>query len=308
MNGGSRDLVVGVDGGGTKTDVIVADLDGDVVATARTGGTNHEMIGIERMIDTLDGVLSEALASAGADRADIAASVFGLAGVDWPSDVEMIDAAIGSLELGGPRWVLNDSQIALRAGCARPWGIVSSVGTGSVTAGRNRDGRWFRTMAIGIGEPSGAGTIVRRALDAVAAHHHRTAGSTVLTNALPTALGMPDALAMFEAISRGRTRGVRHLTPVVTDAAEGGDTVARMIVTEVAGQHAEMVVGVADRLDMLDDEFELVTAGGVHASGGLFREAFAEAIATGCTAATIVPLTTTPALGAVSLALDLLGA
>lgn len=300
-------VVIGIDGGGTTTDVIVADLTGEPVASVTTGPTNHEAIGVTAAVDVLGAAIAEVLALADADRREVAAAVFGLAGIDWPSDVERLDAALGALRLGGPRWIVNDSQVALRAGCTEPWGIVSSVGTGSVTAGRARDGRWFRSMAVGFGEPSGSGTIARRALDAVAAHHHGTAPATELTHAMTEALGAADVLAMFEAITRGGGANLRALAPLVTSMAAEGDTVARSIVADVAAAHADVVIGVAGRLDLVDDDFELVTAGSVHAAGGVFTDAFAESIGARCRGATIVALDTSPAVGAVRLALDLVG-
>ena len=300
-------VVVGLDGGGTTTDVVVADLTGTVLASTTTDGTNHESIGVARMTEVLATAIDEALLAAGAVRADVRVAVFGLAGVDWPSDVVLVGDALSGLGLGGRRVVVNDSRVALRAGCSQPWGIVSSVGTGSVTAGINRAGEWFRTMAVGWGEPSGASTLVTEALHAIAAHHHRTAPATALTDRFLDVLGQPDVPAMFESITRGRPGGVRGRAPLVVEVAAEGDDVARAIVTDVASRHAAMVVGVASRLAMADDEFELVTSGGVHAGGGRFSEVFASAVVADCPNATIVPLTTTPALGAIRLALDELG-
>ncbi len=297
-------VVVGVDGGGTTTDVVVADLTGTVLASATTDGTNHESIGVERMTEVLAAAIDEALRAAGAVRADVRAAVFGLAGVDWPSDVVLVDDALSGLGLGGRHVVVNDSRVALRAGCSQRWGIVSSVGTGSVTAGVNRAGEWFRTMAVGWGEPSGSSTLVTEALHAIAAHHHGTAPATALTDRFLDALGQPDVPAMFESITRSRPGGVRGRAPLVVEVAAEGDGVARAIVADVASRHAAMVVGVASRLAMADDDFELVTSGGVHAGGGRFSEVFVSAVMAGCPNATIVPLTTTPALGAISLALD----
>ena len=51
-----RDVVLGVDGGGTKTDVVVADLTGAVLASVSTAGTNHESIGVEQMTAVLAAV------------------------------------------------------------------------------------------------------------------------------------------------------------------------------------------------------------------------------------------------------------
>ncbi len=66
-----------------------------------------------------------------------------------------------------------------------------------------------------------------------------------------------------------------------------------------------MGTGVARHLDLIDDEFELVTSGGVHAGSELFSQTFAETVAAHCRGATIVPLVEMPAVGAVTLALDL---
>lgn len=301
---GRPGVVVGVDGGGTKTDVVVADLGGAVLSVASAGGTNHESIGVDAATRLLGDVVGEALRDAGASRSDIEFAVFGLAGVDWPSDVDLVDGALAGLGLGGRRLVVNDSRVALRAGCTAPWGIVSSVGTGSVTAGVNRDGEWFRTMAVGWGEPSGSATLVRDALHAIAAHHHGIAAPTSLTQRFLESTDQPDVPSMFETITRRRSDGVDGTAPLVTGAARDGDPVARSIVADVAARHGAMVVGVARRLGMVDSEFELVVSGGVHAGGGLFGEWFASTVASGCPGATIVPLTTMPALGAVSLAID----
>lgn len=304
MTTGGAGVVVGVDGGGTTTDVLVADLAGEVLATVRTGGTNHESIGVDAVVAVLTAALDEALAFADRERSDVVGSVFGLAGVDWPGDVERIDAALATLGLGGDRSVVNDSVVALRAGCARPWGIVSSVGTGSVTAGRGRAGQWFRTMAVGFGEPSGSGTLVSDALHAIAAHHHGIAEPTALTDRLLAELGHRDVPAMFEAITRGRAGGLRRCAPAVTEVAASGDGVARHIVADVARRHVESVVGVARHLDLVDDEFELVTAGAVHAAGGLFTEVFSAGVAAALPGAALAPLAVSPAHGAISIALE----
>jgi len=304
---GMRSVVVGVDGGGTKTDVVVAGLDGTVLATAQAGGANPEGMGAVRMAEVIAQGIDEALGAMGGSRADVAAAAFGLAGVDWDSDVQVVDDALATMGLPGPRTVVNDSQVALRAGCTQAWGIVSSVGTGTVTAGVNRQGRWFRTMAVGWGEPSGSWSMVADSLHAIAAHHHGTGPATLLTELYLEALDHPDVLAMFEAITRGRSSVGGHLAPLLDEAAASGDAVANEVLTRIAGQHAAMVVGVAERLDLADDDFELVTSGGVHSSGGLFEVVFAERVAESCAGVTFVPLRVSPAMGAVSMAIESLG-
>ncbi len=298
-------VVVGVDGGGTKTEVSVADLNGIELARATAGGSNHESIGTEKMAAVIGAAVAEALDAADRHRADAVASAFGLAGVDWDSDVVLVGSALDTLEIPGERVVVNDSRIALRAGCTQTWGMVSNIGTGAVTAGVNRSGTWFRTMAVGWGEPSGSWTLVSDALHAMAAHHHRTGPATALTDLYLEALGYSTVIEMFEAITRRRSTAGGHLAPLVGRAASAGDEVADEILTRVADQHADMVGGVATQLRMLDDDFELVTCGGVHAAGGAFTERFAARVRHHCPGAALTPLDVRPVAGAVSLALEL---
>jgi N-acetylglucosamine kinase-like BadF-type ATPase len=302
-----REVVVGVDGGGTKTDVVVASLDGTTLATSQAGPANWETIGTQAMVDEVGRALDAALSQAGSDRAEVAASAFGLAGVDWASDRRRVDEALAGLGLGGPRVVVNDSMVALRAGCSQPWGIVSSVGTGTVTAGVNREGRWFRTMAVGWGEPTGAWTLVSEALHAIAAHHHGTAPSTLLADRFLAATDLPDVPSLFEAITRGRAPVGPHLAPLLDDAARHGDEVARDIIATTARRHADMVVGVATHLGMLAQEFELVTSGSVHRTGHEhFGPAFATRVHASCPGARLTMLQVSAAQGAVRLAVEAL--
>lgn len=300
-------VVVGVDGGGTTTDAWVAALDGTTLGTGRAGGSNWEMVGHDAMIEQVGLALDAALAAAERARADVVASAFGLAGVDWANDLRPARAVLNWLGLAGPLVVVNDAHIALRAGCSRDWGIVSNVGTGTVTAGLDRRGEWFRTMAVGWGEPSGASSLVRDAVHAVAAEHHRVGPPTSLTPRLLEALALPDVLAMFEAISRQRLGVGAHLAPLIDAAAAEGDDVALGLLHRSARRHGEMVIGVADRLGLRADDVEVVLAGGMHRSGErFFGPVFAETVLAGCPAARLVPLHGSPARGAVLLALEAL--
>ena len=299
-------LVVGVDGGGTKTDVVVADLHGAELAATQTTGTNHEGIGTERVVATLREAIDGLLGGLGASSADVVVAVFGLAGIDWASDVDLVGGALRGLGLGGEMLVVNDSEVALRAGCSEPWGIVSSVGTGTVTAGVNRRGERFRTMAIGWGEPSGSSSIVSASLHAVAAAHHGTGPATALTDVLLEALGFESVPALFEALTRGRTRIGAGWAPLLDRAVEAGDEVAIGVLGRAAERHADMVGGVARHLGMEHDEFDLVMSGGVHRANARFAELFRGHVRSQCPGARPVMLGVKPVRGAVQLALDAL--
>ncbi len=301
----SGGVLLGVDGGATKTDVIVADPAGNALATSRVGCTNHESVGMAQAMVALRRGVEDALAAAGAAAADVIAAAFGLAGVDWRSDEVALDGAIAEFGLGGVRTVVNDSLVALRAGSASGCGIVSSIGTGTVTAGMNRYGVRYRTMSVGWGEPCGSSSLAADALHAIAAQYHRTGPATALTDRFLNALSVEDVPALFEDISRGRLSIDGRLAPLLQQAADDGDGVSIEVLDRSAEHHAAMVLGAADHLELRDEAFELITSGGVHAGGGRFVETFIAYVSKHCGGATIVPLTKPPVTGAVLMALDL---
>src|SRR4029077_13982894 len=152
-----RGPVVGVDGGATKTDAVVMALDGRVIGSGRGGSSNWESVGLAQAGGAIALAVDAALAEAGHARREVEASVFALAGVDWPGDQVQLAGALDFLGLRGGRLVTNDAFAALRAGISGHAGCVSSAGTGAVAAGRNEAGGTARTMARGFGGRGGAG-------------------------------------------------------------------------------------------------------------------------------------------------------
>lgn len=301
-------IVAGVDGGGTKTDAVVCDGDGHVLGYARAGTGNWEIVGLEAAIAAVTGALDGALAAAGLRRDALAATAFALAGVDWPSDIQRLAPLLAGIG-AGPTAMVNDAFAAMRAGTREPHGCVSVAGTGAVAAGRNRDGQIFRTMGNGLGEGSGAYTLVHDALDAVARWRNGSAPPTLLTERLLAALGDRSVDALFERLMRTHASIGSEYAPLVLAAAGDGDPAAIEVAAAEGRRLAESVCGVARTLAMLDEPFALVRSGGVALAGSrALDDAFAAVVVEQAPLATITPLAVPPAAGAALLALDLLEA
>lgn len=303
----AEQVVLGVDGGGTKTDVIVVTGHGQVVGFASGGGANWEGVGLDAVEDVLHRLVTAAVDRAGLERSDLHAAAYCLAGVDWPSDLDRLEPRVEALDVNGPRLVENDSFAALRAGAPSGFGCVSIAGTGGVTAGRDRHGHRVRTMGIGIGEGAGAGGLVMEALAAMAAEHHCSGPPTAITERILTAAGSDTVPELFEGLSRGTLHVGGDLAVEVLDASREGDPVARQIARRCGAQHGRDAAGVAERLG-LQETFDLVLAGGVHVAGEAeFRSGFTDEVGRRCPMATLRVLAAPPAAGAALLALELLG-
>ena len=302
------DLLLGVDVGGTKTHACLSTTHGEVIGFGVAGGGNWESVGLDAVREVLATAVDACFIDVPAFPSDIVAATFSMAGMDWPSDEARLRTCTQTLGIGGQVSIVNDSFGALRAGITQSFGLVNNAGTGGVTAGRNRAGRVFRTMAEGWGEGNGSSGLVTAAAHEMALAHHGQVPPTALTLEFQRLSGYSTALGMFEAMARGGWElGSQH-APIVLDLAGQGDPAAIRATVSVAEQHARDVIGVARVLDMLDDEAEVVLAGSVHAHANpVWTAAFASELYSSFAGARLVSLDVPPVIGSVLLSADAVG-
>jgi N-acetylglucosamine kinase-like BadF-type ATPase len=299
-------LVLGLDGGNTKTVALVAQDDGTVVGAGRAGCADiYGAITAEDAIEAIAGAAQQALDVAGAKGSDLDAAVFCVAGADWPEDFELHRRELTSrLGLRRTATVFNDAIATLRAGTPDAVGVAAVVGTGGAIAGRNEHGGtwhlgfWPDSMAaVGIG---------RAALRAVYRNGLGLDVPTTLTARACELHGVPDVLELLHRFSRrGPRPPVVSVVPMVFEEAAAGDEVARAIIETDASRFADAVRTTALRLE-LATPYALVLAGGVlrHPAASLHTDA----IARGTPDAIPVRATWEPATGALLLAYDEVGA
>jgi N-acetylglucosamine kinase-like BadF-type ATPase len=262
-------LYLGVDAGGTKTHALICDGAGRVRGVGIAGPGNWEGVGLEGALATYREALGQALAQAGVSAAQLSAGGYGLAGYDWPSDHGRLDPLLERLGVPGPRVLVNDSAVALRAGAEDGVGVVIIAGTGTTVAGCNPAGQRWRTFGEGndLGDIGGAGDIARLALRAVARATTGAGPETALTDAFLQHYGASSAMEMLEWIVRGEApRPNGALAPQVFATAEAGDAVAQGIIRVVGAALGGNAAAVARRLGMGDLAFPVVLAGGVFRS------------------------------------------
>jgi Predicted N-acetylglucosamine kinase len=147
------------------------------------------------------------------------------------------------------------------------------AGTGTVAAGRNPAGDEFRTLGEGaiFGDFGDEFDVSELAVRAVADQYTGRGPSTALSEMLCEHLGAESVAAMLEKLCREdpriRSPELQILTPLVLEATERGDLVARSILERIGQALGEAAGLVATRLEMRDLEFDVVC------SGNLFRNA-----------------------------------
>jgi N-acetylglucosamine kinase-like BadF-type ATPase len=140
------DVVLGVDGGNTKTIACVAQADGTILGHAR--GAPSDIYGYSEAahaVNEIARVVDDALSMAGLKRDDIRSACFSLAGADWQEDYDDLTRLLLEAKLGREQSIVNDAIGALRAGSQDGTGIVIACGTGVATAARNAEGQFWHS-------------------------------------------------------------------------------------------------------------------------------------------------------------------
>src|SRR5215207_8247762 len=111
------DLVLGVDGGNTKTLALVARGDGVIIGTGRAGcGDIYGATSLAAAIAEIEHAVHAALTEAGIQSTELSAGAFSLAGADWPEDFRLLEDAMRARGYGQNIRIVNDAIGALRAG------------------------------------------------------------------------------------------------------------------------------------------------------------------------------------------------
>ena len=267
-----RKLVVGVDGGGTRTRAVI--LDGDrVLGEGASGPSNPLRVGIANGAAAIRDAIGKACAAALIDRDDLVAAGIGLAGVRRKDiRTRMRDVLIETLEIKNIE-LMTDGDIALYGATDGAPGIVVISGTGSICVGANRQGKHVFAGGWGpvAGDEGSGSWIARRALQAVAQATDERGPKTELTQAACKyfQVAIPDDLATAIYAPTVTNDRIAGFSKHVIEAARSGDAGARNILTEAGRELGKAAITVVRRLKMEQERFQVAFVGGVFAAGEL---------------------------------------
>jgi len=266
-------IVLAVDGGGSKTDVALLRGDGRVLSAVRGPGSSPHHLGLEPALDVVEALVSAAGTEAGLDVLDgqraAVAAVF-MAGADLPEEERRLGAAIDARGWAARSEVANDGFALLWAATGDGVGIAVTVGSGMNCVGRLADGRraWFPALGSITGDWGGGADIGLAALGAAVRSDDLRGPATALSRAVSEHFGGASALEVAVAIHQGRLAQdrLRELAPAVLSLAEQGDGEALAIVRRQAEAVATFIRGAVQQLQVAGEEVDIVLGGGILAS------------------------------------------
>ncbi len=303
-------IVVGVDGGGTKTRVMVADEHGKVLAEEVGAASAVQPGQAEASADVIAQLVREALINADLGHVRPRALCAGVAGTGREDTREALWRALVELDVADETVVHSDAAVALDDAFGEGSGVMLIVGTGSMALGRGPTGRTARAGGWGpiIGDEGSGSWIGRRSLSIVCAAADKREPETALTSAILAACDVHDVHALIAWAARATPADFAALVSTVNEVAAGGDLRANALIALAVEELSLHVRSVAREL--FGDERAAVTvalAGGLMTPGSPVRRRLEHRLKGAVPGATLHGAEVVAARGAVKGALRLLG-
>jgi N-acetylglucosamine kinase-like BadF-type ATPase len=263
--------VLGFDGGGTKTDCVLASEHGVMRARAQAGPSNAFRVGFGAATAAIRDAAKVVLEEAKATAADVSSVCAGLAGCGQPADAEKMRALLAAEFPKALVRIVTDLDLVL-AGAPRGDAMVLVAGTGSAVIGRNAGGEVIRIGGHGpmISDEGSAYDIGRRAVMAAQREYDRTGKDSELGARILREMGSVQWPELRKRIQSAPDEVFPRLFAVVAALADNGDQTAQGILRTAALKLGEIAATLAERLRLGEHRFPLLKTGGMFGKSKYF--------------------------------------
>lgn len=299
-----------VDGGGTKTQVLLADAQGNKLGEGWSGPTSLTATSVGAASFNLREAVRQALETVGS-QAEISAMVMGLAGMDTPNEEaqalhvfkQVLDVHhIARFQL------VNDIVIALESGSDAPNAVALIAGTGSNCWGRNQAGQKAKSSGMDylLTDQGSAYAIGRQVLREAVRSFDGRSPKSVLEQLVREYFHISSIAELKDHVYNPvlTKTEIGELAKLCSDAHQQGDEVAATIFTKTAHDLLDLVKAVVTRLELQSQTYDLVLVGGVSKLQSV-TDQFLELLRQFSPQVQVIQPTQDPVHGALKLALKL---
>ena len=269
------EIVIGVDGGGSKTRVMVGTVDGEELVSVDGPGSAISLGGPANSAAVIADLVTRALGEIAQPGAVFPRILYcGVSGTGREEAAKALHAALDEKELAEEVVIDSDGLVAYYDAFEDRAGILLVAGTGSIAYGRSPSGTLVRCGGWGptFGDEGGGSWIGRRALSIVAASSDGREPATALLFPILAATQCEDVQDLIQWAAGADARAFASLVPAVF-ATASSDARASALVTLAAEELVLHVRALARAL--FGDERAAVSvalSGGLMQRGSLLRK------------------------------------
>lgn len=273
-NKAEKQYFLGIDGGGTKTQLVVIDESGSIVAEANAGTASIDTIPFSDSFATIQAAMANMRIDT--DITGIFAGIGGIASIEH--EQTYIDGLKKITRLNHATYVQakNDVYGALASGKGELQGMALILGTGAVCFGINKENTWrCGGYHYKEGDAGSAFDVGLQALKYYARVLDGRYPPSNFSNAIRDYLSIDTFIGLvnyFHHLERTKTA---KIAPIVTSYART-DQYAYKIVASAAEEVRLLVEGVFRQLHF--ESADLVVIGGIGTADTIYKELYAQAI------------------------------
>ena len=247
-------IVIGIDGGGTKTAGVLMTQSGQVLARYEVASTNPHSNPEPEVRSRMKSLIDTLIDQGAVNKNVLDGICLGMAGCDRPADKAFIEGIVREYVPDHTQIVIvNDAVVAMVAVLGRLHGVLVIGGTGSIVLGYHGDsGETVRCGGWGhfLGDEGSGYMIGLKGLQAIMQEFDGRGKATSLTKRILGSLGLAsptDLIGWTYMSGKGKTE-IAALARHVHEESDSGDAVAQDILQSQAEQLALQVCTVHRRL------------------------------------------------------------
>jgi N-acetylglucosamine kinase-like BadF-type ATPase len=302
--------IIGIDGGGTKTECAVADLSGKIFHSNLGKPSNFLAIGIDAAVENLFELIEGALFKIESDFSDIETLLIGTAGAGREEDARLLESKFNDYTQGeGIKIksvkVVSDSRIALEGAFSGRAGCILISGTGSILYAKDKNNFIHRNGGFGrmIGDEGSGYSIGRKGLAAVAKELDGRGKTTLITQLLNKKYNISSAPDLIINVYKNNF-DIASAAETVLAAADDKDSVALQILNEEVDELLLHINAVMEK--MKSKKLDIVFTGSLIANKNIYSDMLRKRIDDKYSSVKIKQPDNTPVIGAILLAKELL--
>ncbi|MFZ5518109.1 MAG: N-acetylglucosamine kinase [Candidatus Zhuqueibacterota bacterium] len=259
--------VIGVDGGGTKTELVLIDNSGNYIGRAKVGSSNYQAIGGEKLKEILLSGFSDLLKSTNVLSQKVDHVFLGLAGAGRESDRKEIKALFQNTEFQDKITVDSDAIVALAGAFGTAPGIIIISGTGAICFGKNSEGKVMRSGGWGylLGDEGSGYYIGRKAIMAALKYFDGRGEKTRLRQVLEQHFNLQSIELIIPLVYQNKIDrvAIAQLAPMVFEQATKGDVVSDEIIRGTGRELGKLAKAVAEKLNFANEEIKVAFIGSI---------------------------------------------
>lgn len=274
-----KGLVIGIDGGGTKTFAALADLEGRIILSGISGSANPRNIGVKKTAENVAKAIK--VVTKNIDKKfDILSVFIGLPAVqeEFKTRKQEIKNEIlkqnGISVISKSRITIDSDQIvAFRSGTDEKDGILIIAGTGHVTHGWRKNKEAHVNGWGWLADEGSAFWTGHKALQEVFKDLDGRGRKTLITKLISQRFSLESRgeNLLSKIYSTDFVEIISSFSTLVDEADKKNDKIAKTILIEAAKELALSVKTVVDKLNFKKEKFPLVLVGGMFKSDSLLK-------------------------------------